>query len=1042
MNNINMILAKLSFKFENPYWLFAILVGVILALIPFFRIRKDKRYTRERIVSMILHVLILTLASFVLAGFSIHEDQTLKNDETLILIDVSDSNYHNSDEIADYINEVIEQADAKNKVGIVAFGAGEPYELKKLQSKPKVNVQDIWALYDDPRQDEEGFIMTTGTDMASAISYSAKLFTGYEDTGVEKPLDGCRMIIISDGIETDGNATTAAGQIAAMGATIDAVYFTPKDYSESNEVQIETVEISNNAPKPLQPVEVTITVKSHKFGNGANANFKIYDLTTDPECKNPIANFDEELDSQEQKVITSVEFTTGGVHTLKIEMFPSVEVYDTGDYEKDSLTQNNVFYSYVVVQENSNKILIVKGAGVDATQIRSLIDEEIVGVNGYEVTEVDQKQAPTDLSKYGEVILMNVNSSNRDTSERLPNNYDVVLNNYATNGGSILTIGGKETYYNANMAQDKFNEFLPVSVRPKTNSNKAMVLLIDRSSGMCGGEGDNGFTGRYGKNRLQVVQEAFTKVLADGTFNKDDYVGVIFFGGNKYTPIEALQLSAASNVLGISRAVGMDITSIANGKNYLGSTNWRHALEAATKMLQPFQAADNKHIVMITDGAGDKAVGESTNLTGYADGGWKVYASKESGGTIPSGLPDKCYTDFIYDKYGITTSTINVGNTLSPAASYIEFMETSSELDGKQHYYYTETADQIADAISVECKNIPTKIINEGTPDQEKKFYIKLQGNEMTSIAVDADLPALNGYNGVSVKDKAGVLIKTGDDPIYAEWEYGKGRVGSLMTNLSSNWGQALIAEGETEGRAIIQHLIRKNFKSGVSGMTSDMNVEFSQKNFTTSISIKDISKEGILPTDDGGKMGIIESYYHSPSDNLDPTNDKKSNGTVMSPEEYINYLCPFDAPDYKYDSMIFAAGMFTSEFRMMEPGLYTVAFLRLNSNQEVLDATPPYAYVTFSYSDEYDTYYDAEKSRSVLADICNSANGEVYYPDEDGEIPSIFSDEAQFSSREIDPVFALMLAALILFILDVCARKFHFPLPHDLFKKKKEENA
>ncbi len=1035
-----MILAKLSFKFDNPYWLFAILVGLVLALIPFFRIRKDKRYTRERVVSMILHVLILTLASFVLAGFSIHEDQTLKNDETLILIDVSDSNYHNSDEIAEYINEVIEQADSKNMVGIVAFGAGEPYELKKLQSKPKVNVQDIWALYDDPIQDEEGFIMTTGTDMASAISYSAKLFSGYDDTGVEKPLDGCRMIIISDGIETDGNATTAAGQIASMGATIDAVYFTPKDYTDANEVQIENVEISNMAPKPNTPVEVNITVKSHKFGNGANATFKIYDITTDPECKNPIANFTEEIDAQEQIVTTSIEFKTGGVHTIKVVMEPSVEEYNTGDYEKDSLTQNNVFYSYVVVQKNSNKILIVKGAGVDATQVRSLIDEQIVGTNGYEVTEVDQKEAPTDLSEYGEVILMNVNSSNRETSQRLPDNYDFVLNNYASNGGSILTVGGKETYYNANMAQDKFNEFLPVSVRPKTNTNKAIVLVIDRSSAMVDGEGSEDFRKTYGKTRLQVVQEAFSQALADGAFSPQDYVGVIFFGGNKYTPIQALQLSSASNVLGISRAVGKDISADAGGKNYLSSTEWRHALEAATKMLQPFQAADNKHILLISDGAPKTSDGESSNLSNYPNGGWKYYGDRlPSGYSAPGGVPEDCYTDYIYDKHGITTATIAIDPQPSIAGQYLEAMaDSAKDADGgKDHSHVATTAEQIAEAIAVECKNVPTKIINEGTPDQEKEFYLKLQGNEMTKLAADAELPALNGYNGVSVKPNAGVLIKTGEDPIYAEWEYGKGRVGSLMTNLSSNWGQSLIAEGETEGRAIIEYLIRKNFKSGVSGMTSDMNVEFSQKNFTTSITIKDISKQGILPADDGTKMGFIESYYHSPSDNLDPTKIKEDNMTV---EEAINYLCPMDAPDYKYDSMIFAAGTFTSDFRMMEPGLYTVSFLRLNSSQEVLDSTPPYAYVTFSYSDEYDTYYDAELSRSVLADICNSANGEVYYPDEDGSIPSIFSDEAQFSSRTIDPVFALMLAALILFILDVCARKFHFPLPHDLFKKKEEK--
>ena len=125
--------------------------------------------------------------------------------------------------------------------------------------------------------------------------------------------------------------------------------------------------------------------------------------------------------------------------------------------------------------------------------------------------------------------------------------------------------------------------------------------------------------------------------------------------------------------------------------------------------------------------------------------------------------------------------------------------------------------------------------------------------------------------------------------------------------------------------------------------------------------------------------MDFIESYYHAPSDNIDPTNDKKLNGSPMSLDEYINYLCPFDAPGYKYDKMIYAAGEFKSEFKTPEPGVYTVAFLRLNSNQEILDSTPPYAFVVFSYSDEYDTYYDKELARLILSNICQQSGGSLF---------------------------------------------------------------
>ncbi len=242
---------------------------------------------------------------------------------------------------------------------------------------------------------------------------------------------------------------------------------------------------------------------------------------------------------------------------------------------------------------------------------------------------------------------------------------------------------------------------------PTQTEPTATVLLIDRSSAMVKG-GDGCVLDSSGRDRLTIVQEAVTQVLASRIFTNNDYIGVIFFGGNKNTPIEALKLTSVSNVSGISRAINMDITAIAGGKNYLGSTDWRHALEAATKMLSGFQTANNKHIFMITDGAGDYSIeGESSNISGYPIGGWKYYGSKlPSGYSVPAGVPDKCYTDYIYDNYGITTSTLNVACSLTPARNYISAIECNGAT------YYSETAQEIENAIITECNRIKGKTVD------------------------------------------------------------------------------------------------------------------------------------------------------------------------------------------------------------------------------------------------------------------------------------------------------------------------------------------
>ncbi len=258
------------------------------------------------------------------------------------------------------------------------------------------------------------------------------------------------------------------------------------------------------------------------------------------------------------------------------------------------------------------------------------------------------------------------------------------------------------------------------SAYPEINpiESSAIVLLIDYSSGMSNGAGSENFVAQYGKTRIQVVQEAFLQVVNQKMFGEKSFIAAIFFGGrngssiNPYsTPIKALDLTSTSNVSAINNALLMDITAITGGQNYLGSTEWRHALEAATEILKPLQGIYNKHIFMITDGAGNMEDGESSRLNGYPDGGWKVYGPTVSSGPIPSGMPDKCYTDFIYDRYGITTSTLNVACSLSPAKEYI------AELECNGATYYGETAEELANAIYSEGNRISKLNIDLEKPD-------------------------------------------------------------------------------------------------------------------------------------------------------------------------------------------------------------------------------------------------------------------------------------------------------------------------------------
>ena len=84
-------MSNFAINFQHPWFLFALLLGLVLALVPHFRIAKKYRRNRNRIVSLVFHIIVIFLSTFLLAGMTF--DYTVKNDqnEILLLVDMSDS---------------------------------------------------------------------------------------------------------------------------------------------------------------------------------------------------------------------------------------------------------------------------------------------------------------------------------------------------------------------------------------------------------------------------------------------------------------------------------------------------------------------------------------------------------------------------------------------------------------------------------------------------------------------------------------------------------------------------------------------------------------------------------------------------------------------------------------------------------------------------------------------------------------------------------------------------------------------------------------
>lgn len=99
--------------------------------------------------------------------------------------------------------------------------------------------------------------------------------------------------------------------------------------------------------------------------------------------------------------------------------------------------------------------------------------------------------------------------------------------------------------------------------------------------------------------------------------------------------------------------------------------------------------------------------------------------------------------------------------------------------------------------------------------------------------------------------------------------------------------------------------------------------------------------------------------------------------------------------------------------------------------------------YKDFSYSKEYDLNVeetDIDPSEALLAEIASRGNGvlvsDLQSPDEilDGFVTEI--------AKSYDPRLAFIIAAIVLFLLDIAVRKFKFKWLHEIIRERKNKKS
>ncbi len=936
---------RLEINFRYPLLLLVFLVGLALTAVLYFTLDRRYRKTRSRITSIVLHLIVYALAVLTLAGTVFSYTIPNKENEIILVVDVSDTENESKEARDNFIETVLSQGRYDNyRIGIVTFGFDQRYAVPLTS-----NVDSILGAYLAAEEPD-----ASATDIAAALNYAAGLFTKTETA---------KIVLVTDGKETDEKADSVIRTIAAKGIKVDTAYI-PSSYEEKDAL-LTGVTLPDYHVTPGNDCSVSASVFS---------DFETDLLVELYDNDNLVGTEQITAARGSQSVSFNLAFDGYGLHRL------TFRIKDL----KDGLEQNNLYHSYLYL-EAFNKVLILEQQD-ESAQLRKLLT---TGDASYDVTVLNVRTSDAmpktvnDLREYDQVILNNI--ANRDMSEEFVAALYSYVNDY---GGGLFTVGGSDVggkahaYNRADMLNSVYQSMLPVQAINYTPPVGVMII-IDRSGSMDAAAGSDGST------RLDYALAGATSCLS--ALSERDYIGLMTLDSEYETILPLTPRSQESKIINAINKVD----DMGSG----GGTVFPAAIERASQALRSLDVA-KRHIIIVTDGQ------------------------------VPNSQVDEyeSYIKYYHDTDGITLSVVGIGVDVGSDAA--EKMKHATDLGGGR-LHLVSGADLIREMREdLNAPNIKEINYETFTPIAKNTMHTLFSGVDFFVDENDKRtakmLVTLDGFYGVKAKGAADiVLVGDYEVPIYAQWRFGKGMVGSFMCDLSGAWSADFLnlsGAGSDSGRKFLLNVIA-GLLPVESVRDSEINVSITEDNYTHTASI-------FTELDEGEKLiGIIRNLTSGMQESVSMSEITVApDGTPLSALSCYVTL-PLTASN-NYSRLGFV---------LKESGVYELEFIKQDAEGNTVATVTEY--LAISYSEEYDTSidYTDDELKANLKNLALHGSGSAIADLEDPV--EIFADFITAITRTYDPRILFMILALVLFLLDIAARKFKYKWPHELIREYREKH-
>lgn len=414
---------------------------------------------------------------------------------------------------------------AKDKVALVTFGGNAAIDQ---------------PFTDDLLDTTTSFAMVDGghTDIASAIRAA---IAAMPEAGRK------RIVLMTDGNENDGAASSEAASAKAAGVRVDCL---PVRYEHAREVMVEKV-IAPAEVAPGKTISIRVLVRTFNKTTGTLR-----------------------LSANDALIASKKVNLKPGINAFSVErQLPESGVYDFKAWieaEDDTMYQNNSATAYSVVR-GPKKVLVVEGTRDDGAMLADALRGGKVGVDLVLPSMLPNSVAL--LSRYDTIVLVNVAAF--DLPEETIELLETAVNDY---GLGLIMVGGEDSFGAGGWKGTPVEKAMPVSMDVKDRQviPTGALVIINHTCEFADGN-------RWGINIAKA---------ALNTLGRYDEYGLLYYdyqGGEQWL----IPLQPVTN----QEAMKAQIEKMSAGDMPSFDATMRMAQAALAK-----SKASVKHMIIISDG--------------------------------------------------------------------------------------------------------------------------------------------------------------------------------------------------------------------------------------------------------------------------------------------------------------------------------------------------------------------------------------------------------------------------------------------------------